>query len=173
MMAYIPVLPGHLLWYFGMGEGAVKDASKAGQRDERGLAVMGEDLLAMAKALSPAAMLGLASSSATALWSSVADWSVTATSWFDSGLSMLPWAATHSDLERVEPGDDDAEEWEWAIPNFDSTSISSTPRAVYRRKKLNPSMQGHFGQSSYSIVHFDSLGIARRALTRRHQDFAV
>jgi hypothetical protein len=173
MMAYIPVLPSHLLWFFGMGA-TTPETVRSSEQDDRGLAVMGEDLLAIVQSMSPSSLVGLASSSATAALTSVSNWGIAATSWFDAGLSLLPWAAAPDstpNLDQAERGDDDAEEWEWAIPDFDTSSYEDTPRPVYRRKKLNPSMQGNYtadrsNQSRYSILHFDEHGIPRRAITR-------
>ena len=41
-----------------------------------------------------------------------------------------------------------AEEWEYAIPDFDPNSLASTPRPVYRRKRPVPSAMNGFNISA-------------------------
>ncbi|CAO1630729.1 unnamed protein product [Jaminaea pallidilutea] len=82
---------------------------------------------------------------------------------------------------RVERGNDDDGEWELAIPDFDPSSLASTPRPIYRRKRPAPSHETGFrlsgaaagardgekqAQQRYSLVHFDADGTGRRAFFR-------
>ena len=179
-MAYIPVLPSHLLWFFGLDvpndasetNSLAKDVSPGDAAGVLGpVAVMGEDLMLMAR--------GMAAQGAHLAWSSLAGWGSSARSWLDSGLSLLSYWGPEAEpnVLQVEQGDADADEWEWAVPAFDSTTLENTPRPIYRRKKLVPSLEGNFSARSpcdgdsdrsdrYSIVHFDHMGIARRAFTR-------
>ncbi|UZJ52326.1 hypothetical protein CBS101457_001646 [Exobasidium rhododendri] len=184
VLAYIPVLPTHLLWFFGMGEQKQTEtivASTTQSNDCKGtvqdpVAVIGEDLMVLIKALSPSSLAQIAGDSISTAWNSVYDTGTVATGWVGSYLSAFALVGIEggeADLDTVEQGDDDAEEWEWATPSFHAESLQGTPRPVYRRKRLTPSMKGNFTRqrvedddtSPVSIVHFDHLGIARRAYT--------
>jgi peroxiredoxin len=193
-LAYVPVLPAHLLWFFGFGgeQGRGESTSAALKNDctDDGAAtlgpaaVMGEDLIAIIQVLSPLTLLQVATQSVSTACSSVFKWGSLATDWVGSSLSAFaPYGTGGREEEEEEPnlgrpeqGDDDAEDWKWATPSLDSGSSTRTPRPIYRRRKLAPSMMGNFTTNRQenadedappiSIVHFDHLGIARRAYTR-------
>lgn len=179
VMSYIPVLPSHLLWFFGLSRSEEASAEQQALEDESPIAGMGEDLLILVRSMTPSGLIQVATQSANAVWANLSDWSTSATSWLGSGLSFYSLAGlAEVNLNQVEAGEDDAEVWKWTVPEYDPKSLENTPRPVYRRKKLLPSMDGHFtsnqqGSKRYSIVHVDHLGIPRRAVTRLQQELTT
>ncbi|GAC97377.1 hypothetical protein PHSY_004962 [Pseudozyma hubeiensis SY62] len=177
VLGYMPLLPQHLLSFFGLS--STVDQPAAMQTDT-----------------------GASTSPANLSASFLPNLTLpTIPSWISTMLSFNPFYATTpptniTDAEAEGRGDDSrAEEWEYAIPEFDPTSLSSTPRPVYRRKRPVPSAVNGFNiasvaakgdaeadgvgkpaepdaqqsgkeNSRYSILHFDSLGVGRRAFLR-------
>ncbi|EST07008.1 hypothetical protein PSEUBRA_003641 [Kalmanozyma brasiliensis GHG001] len=171
LLSYVPVLPQHLLAFFGLSTAI--DRSET----ENKVADSSESAIApFYSAYLPSLALP-----------SMPDW-----------LTSL-FSFTASPSAAIEAADDpsDAEEWEYAIPDFDPNSLASTPRPVYRRKRPVPSAMNGFAisasapsssskaanevdkmagkrqeraeaaaQNRYSIVHIDSLGVGRRAFLK-------
>lgn len=179
VLGYIPLLPQHLLSFLGLSSTPNRPAA------------MNTDTGATVSPANPSASF-LPNLTLPTL-----------PSWISNILVFNPFAsatpATNiADAEAEASGDGSkAEEWEYAIPEFDSTSLSSTPRPVYRRKRPVPSAVNGFNiasvaakgdaeteevgkkpaesdaqqsevqeDSRYSILHFDSLGVGRRAFLR-------
>ncbi|KAJ9477196.1 hypothetical protein PHBOTO_006430 [Pseudozyma hubeiensis] len=179
VLGYVPLLPQHLLSFLGLTSTPVKAAA------------MRTDTSATDSPANPSGSF-LPNLTLPNL-----------PSWISNILVFNPFAsatpATNiADAEAEASGDGSkAEDWEYAIPEFDPTSLSSTPRPVYRRKRPVPSAVNGFNiasvaakgdaeteqvgkkpaepdaqkseaqrDSRYSILHFDSLGVGRRAFLR-------
>lgn len=180
VLGYVPLLPQHLLSFFGLSSTSPQSATNA-----EAAASKAADAPPSSSYLS-----GLRLPAFGGLLSDASDW-VTNLFSFNSAPATSPTNADSlGDPSR-------AEEWEYAIPEFDPNSLSSTPRPVYRRKRPVPSAMNGFNISAplsaaskdviaesakveqaaaqpstssneqrYSILHIDSLGIGRRAFLR-------
>ncbi|GAC71117.1 hypothetical protein PANT_1d00003 [Moesziomyces antarcticus T-34] len=188
MLSYVPLLPQHLLGFFGLGP-----------RSSQTQAKQTPDLAS--PTLAGAYFSGLRMPSLGGLLTDASDW---VTGFF--GRSSVEAKPSTAEVEVAGDGSR-AEEWEYAIPDFDPNSLASTPRPVYRRKRPVPSAMNGFNisaprcsddakrgvevlappsaavktvqaaeaapteEASYSILHIDSLGVGRRAFLRGHPEF--
>lgn len=185
VMAYVPVLPAHFLWWLGISPSAGGDAPTAPAAS----AAEPSAALSSLAALSPDVwrLLSLPSSlsdtvitSATSAWTGLSSYLSLA---WGSLPALSPSGASDTDSNGpLTPSDVDAdavevdtEAWEWQVPAFRPDSLDSTPRPVYRRKRPLPSAAGGFAvreasldaqqrEQRYSIVHYDGDGIGRRAV---------
>ncbi|CCF48369.1 related to conserved hypothetical protein [Ustilago hordei] len=180
VLGYVPLLPQHLLSFFGLSSTSPQSATNAAAAASK----------AADAPPSSSYLSGLRLPAFGGLLSDASDW-VTNLFSFNSAPATSPTNADSlGDPSR-------AEEWEYAIPEFDPNSLSSTPRPVYRRKRPVPSAVNGFNISAplsaaskdviaesakveqaaaqpstssneqrYSILHIDSLGIGRRAFLR-------
>ena len=189
VFGYVPLLPQHLLSFFGLSLGSVPSKSGADASCREASAVT------PVNAYLPTLRLPVLGG----LLSDASDWVTSLFSFNSSTTSdatQIPPAVTDADV-LGDPSK--AEEWEYAIPEFDPNSLSSTPRPVYRRKRPVPSAMNGFNinnaapsnrdntdskreppvlqqrssagsvavnEQRYSILHIDSLGVGRRAFLR-------
>ncbi|GAK68014.1 uncharacterized protein PAN0_032d6244 [Moesziomyces antarcticus] len=187
MLSYVPVLPQHVLGFFGLGTRTVRTQVE-------------ETPDVSSPTLAGAYFSSLRMPSLGGLLTDASDW---VTGFF--GRSSVD--AKPSTAVEVEGDGSKAEEWEYAIPDFDPNSLASTPRPVYRRKRPVPSAMNGFNisaprcsddpgkgievpappsaaaktiqtaetasteEAGYSILHIDSLGVGRRAFLRGHPEF--
>lgn len=180
VLDYVPLLPQHLLSFFGLSSSS--HVSGTAPQPPR---------LTASSSTSYLPSLSLPS---------LPDWF---TNFFGFGSSTVAGSSATEDETVETMGDPSkAEEWEYAIPEFDPNSLFSTPRPVYRRKRPVPCAMNGFSisaaapscasnatddaqlgardaatlarstpetaaaNSRYSILHFDSLGVGRRAFLR-------
>jgi hypothetical protein len=185
VMAYVPVLPAHFLWWLGISPSANSHAPAAAPSPAAepsaalsSLVALSPDvwrLLALPSSLSDTVITGASSawsglsSYMSLAWGSLPALSPSAASDTDSNGPLTP---SDVDADAVEV---DSEAWEWQVPAFRPDSLDSTPRPVYRRKRPLPSAMGGFAvreasldaqqrEQRYSIVHYDGEGIGRRAV---------
>lgn len=189
-LRYIPVLPSHLLWFFGMN-GVDEDENKTKTNDQaqwsnylsltsasttaNNIVSMGTDMASVLSSMAfsaPTQVLEMASQGATSAWNGMSLWGTEASNWIGTKLTSYLSATTSSldgngaqptvrwlqddtivnnedDLQITQPGDEDASEWEWKVPeNFEPRTgeedWKSTPRPIYRRKRPVPSLYGGF-----------------------------
>ncbi|KAJ1018593.1 hypothetical protein NDA16_004875 [Ustilago loliicola] len=133
VLDYVPLLPQHLLSFLGLSSTASQPA------DGNGAA------LTMSKAAdassSTSYLSGLRLPAFGGLLSDASDWV--------SNLFSFTSAPATSPTNTDALGDPSrAEEWEYAIPEFDPNSLSSTPRPIYRRKRPVPSAMNGFNISA-------------------------
>lgn len=177
-LRYIPVLPSHLLWFFGMNEEEEPvNHMTLSNVATNNIVSMGSDMANVLSSMAlsaPNQVLTIASSSASSAWNGMSYWSTEASNWIGSTLTSYLSTTTsstvdgklkdeqdHDDLHTTQPGDEDASEWEWKVPQsfgpIAEEDWSSTPRPIYRRKRPVPSLYGGFQvrQQGDSIIHED------------------
>lgn len=189
-LRYIPVLPSHLLWFFGMnGADDGEEASKQSETVDymaltnataNNIVSMGSDMASVLSSMAlsaPTQVLDMASRGASSAWSGMSYWGAEASNWIGTTLTTYLSATTSSidgngaqpsvnwlqdesdDLHTTQPGDEDASEWEWKVPEsfgpVAEEDWTSTPRPVYRRKRPVPSLYGGFQvrQQGDSVIH--------------------
>lgn len=112
-------------------------------------------LVSTMTASAPAQLMDVATRGASAAWYSMSSWSIEASNWVGARLMSVTAGTSlpeteqgdvdgEDDLHVAQPGDEDADEWEWRVPAFDDTGLHNTPRPVYRRKRPVPSLYGGF-----------------------------
>ncbi|KAN0064423.1 hypothetical protein ACQY0O_002796 [Thecaphora frezii] len=187
VLRMVPLLPQHLLRFFGM-------SATAAPLPAASTATVAATPLSSSLVNALPSLSGVAS-----LWSDATGWMGSFFSSSSTGTpGASPDAAAVAGEEASRPRrDSDADEWEYAIPDFDPNSLASTPRPVYRRKRPIPSAIHGFNMpgsqpsksaepqpqqpsteakreastydgapSRYSILHIDSFGIGRKAFLR-------
>ncbi|EPQ27943.1 uncharacterized protein PFL1_04687 [Pseudozyma flocculosa PF-1] len=194
VLSLVPLLPQHLLRFFGMSSAvapstAATSMSAAASSPPSSLAGSIPFLSDVASLWTDATgwMGGLFSSSS----SSAANSTSSASAASSSSSSSMTGGNDGGALPQRHPHSE-AEEWEYAIPDFDPNSLASTPRPVYRRKRPVPSATNGFsmpgqqqpssststskrvepmssvtgGSGRYSILHIDGYGVGRQAFLR-------
>ncbi|PWN49129.1 hypothetical protein IE53DRAFT_161785 [Violaceomyces palustris] len=155
MLSLVPVLPSHLLWFLGIANESNSHPSSAPNGLYSSLEAASAGGNAILSSISNL-WLGIGES-ASSLYETVFGLSTTTTSSSSSvdGSEEDPKEQSSSskgrdgnkeveDEEEDEERDSKAEEWEYAIPEFDPNSLASTPRPVYRRKRPVPCFKGGF-----------------------------
>jgi peroxiredoxin len=157
---YVPVIPDHLLWYFGMGTRQDVDDERSQPDVSATMATptsyvkqlsmtAGNNFIHLSSA-APAFLLSTATAGASMAYNNITAWGWDASTWL--GATIRHYVAGKQDganaiddlLDDNQPGEEDASEWQWSVPRFDAGSLSRTPRPVYRRKRPVPSLYQGF-----------------------------
>lgn len=128
VFGYVPLLPQHLLSFLGLSTASQPTA-------------VNMDAVATSKAaeapVSTSYLSGLRLPGFGGILSEASDWVTNLFSFSSISATTSANADTVGDPSR-------AEDWEYAIPEYDPNSLSSTPRPVYRRKRPVPSAMNGF-----------------------------
>ncbi|SPO31928.1 related to conserved hypothetcial protein [Ustilago trichophora] len=137
VLDYVPLLPQHLLSFFGLASSLTSPS-----------AAKDNIILPSSRTEGPAAMATSSSYLPSLRLSAFGGLLSEASDWVSNLFTFNTSAPSSNSVETTEadaPADlSKAEEWEYAIPDFDPNSMASTPRPIYRRKRPIPSAMNGF-----------------------------
>ncbi|SPO31813.1 related to conserved hypothetcial protein [Ustilago trichophora] len=144
VLGYVPLLPQHLLSFFGLVSSIT---SPSAAKDNVDLSSSRSEAPA-ATAASSSYLPSLRLPAFGGLLNDASDWVSNLFTFNTSAPSSFSTRTTEADA----PADlSKAEEWEYAIPDFDPNSMASTPRPIYRRKRPIPSAMNGFNINKLNV----------------------
>lgn len=135
-MSYIPVLPAHLLWWLGISDETSTNESSSNKVPASTPSAITSGENVTSSSLTSGLPLAQISSASTAfledfgkqMWGGVSDLSEGLSSWFgfSKSSSSDEEPSAQAVVDRMLAGDEDAQDWEYVVPDFDPNSLASS-----------------------------------------------